>query len=81
MASRASVLTSAPRFEHIVISATGRMALMRTVSPVTFVEFKRWMAAKAPNRPESKRRRDVRQADIVQSLLDNDLLVVDAGAR
>lgn len=40
-ALRASVLTSAPRFEHIVISSTGRMALMRTISPLTFVEFKR----------------------------------------
>jgi len=32
------------------------MALMRTISPITFVELKRWMAAKAPNRPEPKRR-------------------------
>lgn len=80
-ALRASVLTSAPRFEHIVISATGRMALMRTISPVTFVEFKRWMAAKAPNRPEPKRRRDLRQADIVQSLLDSGFLMADAGKR
>ena len=74
-ALRASVLTSAPRFEHIVISATGRMTLMRTIAPETFVEFKRWMAAEAPNRPETKRRRDRRQADIVQSLLDSGLLM------
>lgn len=80
-ALRASVLTSAPRFEHIVISATGRMALMRTISPLSFVEFKRWMAAETPNRPEPKRRRDVRQADIVRSLLDNGLLVADTGTR
>lgn len=80
-ALRASVLTSAPRFEHVVISATGRMTLMRTISPATFVEFKRWMAAKVPQRPEPKRRRDRRQADIVQSLLDNGLLIPEAGAR
>lgn len=80
-ALRASVLTSAPRFEHIVISATGRMAFMRTISPTTFVEFKRWMAAEAPNRPAPKRRRDLRQADIVQSLLDNGFLVEDAQAH
>ncbi len=80
-ALRASVLTSAPRFEHIVISVTGRMTLMRTVAPATFVEFKRWMAARAPQRPEAKRRRDRRQADIVQSLLDTGLLVPEAGAR
>lgn len=78
-ALRASVLTSAPRFEHIVIAATGRMAVMRTIAPETFVEFKRWMAAEAPNRPEPKRPRDRRQADIVQSLLDSGTLMSVAG--
>lgn len=73
-AARASVLTNAPRFEHLVISATGRMALMRTVDPAVFVNFKRWMADKAQNRPEIKRRRDVRQADIVDHLLKEGLL-------
>lgn len=74
-AVRASVLTSAPRFDHVVVSATGRMALMRTIAPASFVEFKRWMAAKAPQRPEAKRRRDLRQAEIVQKLLGEGLLV------
>ena len=55
------------------------MALMRTISPLTFVEFKRWMAAEAPNRPEPKRRRDLRQADIVQLLIDEGLLLRTAG--
>lgn len=73
-AEKASVLTDAPLFEHPVISATGRMARMRTVAPRSFVEFKRWMAEAAPNRPEPKRRRDQRQAAIVQSLLDEGLL-------
>lgn len=80
-AQRASVLTNAPRFEHVVISATGRMTLMRTIAPETFVQFKRWMAQKAPHRPEPKRRRDQRQADIVQVLLDDGLLVSQAGRR
>ena len=74
-ALRASVLTEATTFEHAVISATGKMALMRTVAPQTFVEFKRWMANSAPHRPQPKRRRDLRQADIVQALLDEGLLV------
>lgn len=73
-ALRASVLTNAPRFNHVVISATGRMALMRTIAPQSFVEFKRWMAEHAPHRQAPKRRRDQRQADIVQSLLDEGLL-------
>ena len=73
-AERAAVLTSTPLFEHLVISATGRMALMRTIDPAVFVSFKRWMAANAQNRPEPKRRRDVRQADIVEKLLLGGLL-------
>jgi hypothetical protein len=40
-AVRASVLTTAPRFEHAVIAANGRMAMMRTIAPSVFVEFKR----------------------------------------
>ena len=73
-AERAAVLTSTPLFEQLVISATGRMALMRTIDPAVFVSFKRWMAANAQNRPEPKRRRDVRQADIVEGLLREGLL-------
>lgn len=80
-AMRASVLTNAPRFEHVVISATGRMTLMRTIAPEAFVEFKHWMAEKAPQRPEPRRRRDRHQADIVQKLLDEGLLVSQAGKR
>lgn len=79
-AVRASVLTNAPRFEHIVVSATGRMTQMRTIAPETFVEFKRWMAASARQRPEPKRRRDLRQADIVQKLIDEGLLMSQASA-
>jgi len=73
-AVRASVLAEAPRFEQLVISVTGRMALMKTVAPGAFVSFKRWMAEAAPDRPPIKRRRDLRQAEIVQALLDEGLL-------
>jgi len=77
-ALRAGVLTDAPRFEHVVVSATGRMALMRTIAPADFVKFKRWMGV-APHREELKRARDIRQADIVQALLDAGLLRAEAG--
>lgn len=73
-AERAAFLTSAPRFEHIVMSATGRMAHMVTIAPTAFVGFKRWMAAQARQREAPKRRRDERQADIVQAMLDQGLL-------
>lgn len=80
-AVRASVLTNAPRFEQVVVAVTGRMTPMRTIAPEAFIEFKRWMAEKAAQRPEPKRRRDLRQAAIVQALLDEGLLVAKAGAR
>ena len=72
-AQRAEVFFKTPRYERVVFSTTGRMALMRTVSPPVFVEFKRWMA-ELDNRPAGKRRRDKLQADIVQQLLDEKTL-------
>ena len=74
-AKRADVLTGAQRFEHIVVSTTGRMALMRTIAPAAFVEFKNWMAKIATDRSALKRRRDASQAAIVQALLDEQLLI------
>ena len=73
-AMRAGALAEAPPFEHIVIGATGRMARMKTVAPSSFVAFKQWLAASAPQREPAKRRRDLRQAGIVQQLLDEGLL-------
>ncbi len=76
-ARRASVLTNAAPFEHIVVSSTGRMATMRTIDPKVFVEFKQWMGTNAQDRPSSKRRRDLLQAGLVQSLMDDGLLLTD----
>jgi hypothetical protein len=73
-AVRASVLTAAPRFEHAVIAVTGRMAQMRTIAPSAFVDFKRWMADKAPEREQAKRQRDRLQSNVVQELIDQKLL-------
>lgn len=63
-----------PKFESVVVASTGRMATLRTIAPQTFVEFKRWLSDKAERRNPMKRRRDQRQADIVQKLLDERLL-------
>ena len=73
-AQRAEMFLQVARFEQTVVSVTGRMALMRTIAPSVFVEFKRWMAGLA-SRPAAKRRRDVLQANIVQQMLDEGLLV------
>lgn len=72
-AQRAEDFHNAPRYERVVFSTTGRMALMRTVPPADFAEFKRWMAG-LDDRPVGKRRRDKLQAEIVQQLLDEKLL-------
>ncbi|KAF1045516.1 GSU2403 family nucleotidyltransferase fold protein [Xylophilus sp.] len=72
-ARRAEQFLKKPRFEQVVVSATGRMALMRTIDPQVFVDFKRWMAG-LEDRPAGKRRRDELQAGIVQKLLDEKLL-------
>lgn len=42
---------------------------MNTVHPAKFVAFKRWLANQT-GREAHKRRRDVLQADAVQTLLD-----------
>lgn len=78
-AQRASMLAQSPVFRQTVISATGKLATMRTVDPQTFVEFKRWMAGHASNREPLKRRRDLLQAKIVQELLDEGLLTTRSG--
>lgn len=74
-ATNASLLTSAPRFEQVVASVSGKMARMVTIDPAVFVKFKRWMAEQATTRPAAKRRRDILQAGIVQALLDEKLLL------
>ncbi|WP_284144044.1 GSU2403 family nucleotidyltransferase fold protein [Ottowia testudinis] len=56
-----------------MVGSTGRMAVMRTVDPRTFVEFKRWIGGQT-SRPAARRQRDARQAEIVQRLLDESLL-------
>lgn len=73
-APRANILTGAARFEQVVVSASGKMAKMITISPTVFVSFKRWMAEQTETRAAPRRRRDALQAEIVQQLLDEGLL-------
>jgi len=68
-APRAGTLLSAPPYSAMVVSPSGHMARMHTVSPLVFCEFKRWMSAQA-NRDPMKRDRDVLQADIVKELIE-----------
>ncbi|WP_322042660.1 GSU2403 family nucleotidyltransferase fold protein [Paraburkholderia sp. J67] len=74
-ARRAQILASAPKFEQVVVAVTGKMAMMSTIDPEVFIDFKTWMAKEAPDRDPRKRRRDQLQADIVWTLMDEGLLM------
>ena len=81
-ATRANDLLSGPRFSSMIVSASGYMARMETVSPVLFAEFKRWMASQ-PDRDPMKASRDILQAELVEHLIEEYLpnLKVRAGSR
>lgn len=68
-ARRANVLLDSPAYSAVIVASNGTMARMNTIHPATFVAFKRWMAEQ-PDRDALKRRRDVLQADSVQTLMD-----------
>ena len=77
-AGQAGVQAQRSVFEYPVISATGRMATLRTVGPQTFLEIAHALAAQAPvESPEGQRAGH--QARLVQALLDEELLMACAG--
>lgn len=67
-AKKAGLLLDGLKFSSMVVSTTGQMVRMRTISPMVFVKFKRWMAEQ-PDRDPLKRRRDVLQAKVVEELV------------
>lgn len=67
-AKNARVLLNAPRFSSMIVAASGHMARMSTVAPMSFCHFKRWLALQADRDP-LKRSRDQRQADLVENLI------------
>lgn len=68
-AKKAGVLLSGQRFSSMIVSSSGYMARMETISPLLFVKFKQWMASQ-PDRDPMKKSRDRLQADLVQQLVD-----------
>ncbi len=52
----------------MIISASGGMARMTTVSPVAFARFKRWLSGQS-GRDTMKRGRDALQAEIVEQIV------------
>lgn len=78
-ARRAGVLLNGPQFSQMIVSTSGHMARMNTVSPTMFVKFKRWMGTQSAREP-NKRSRDLIQAAVVERLLEERLphLLTDA---
>lgn len=68
-ARNAGILLDGPPFSAIIVSASGHMARMNTISPLTFIQFKRWMAEQA-DRDIMKRSRDLLQASLVEELVN-----------
>jgi len=62
-------LVSGRRFDQMVVSTRGEMALMRTVHPLDFVRVKNTIAASRQRDP-LKRPKDALQAQLVQHLWD-----------
>ena len=68
-AKNAGILLDGPRFSAMIVSTTGHMARMNTISPLAFIKFKRWMADRH-DRDTMKRQRDLLQANVVEELVD-----------
>ncbi len=64
----ADKILSAPRFSQVVVAETGHMAVMNTMTPVTFIAIKRMISA-AVGRDPKKRLKDALQADLVERLV------------
>jgi hypothetical protein len=67
-AKRAGILLDGEKFSAMIVSSTGRMARMNTVSPVVFAKFKRWMAGQDDREP-LKLNSDFLQAELVEELV------------
>jgi len=65
---RAGILLDGEKFSAMIVSSTGRMARMTTISPVAFAKVKRWIA-KQDDREPFKRDRDVLQAELVEEMV------------
>lgn len=68
-AKRAGALLDSQPLSAMIVSPSGHMARMNTVSPLVFAQFKRWMAGQA-NRETMKVARDRLQAELVEQLVE-----------
>ena len=76
--STGAQMLSAARFSQVVVASSGAMARMHTIAPSAFVRLKTGLARGATRDP-LKRPKDALQARLVQQLLDEGLLLEQAG--
>lgn len=62
-------MLSSRRFDQVIVSETGHMAVMSTIDPRTFVALKIRLSL-SPGRDPKKRPKDALQAKLVQALID-----------
>ncbi len=63
-----SALLNAPPFSCVIVSANGHMERMRTISPIAFGAFKRWVATQADRDP-MKRSHDLQEANMIDQMV------------
>jgi hypothetical protein len=68
-APRAQELLDSPQFSAVIVASNGDMARMNTLEPLAFARFKKWMS-ELPERDPLKCRRDARQAELVEVLVE-----------
>lgn len=78
--NRGDLLLNCSKLTEIIVSETGKMARMNTVTPKMFVKVKRWLVGQ-DDRDKLKKRRDMLQADIVEHLIEAYLLGYKASAQ
>lgn len=69
-ASTAERILNAPRFDQMVVSTAGDMAMMHTMHPLDFAAVKQTLAT-MPNRDPLKSSKDALQAELVRTLVAN----------
>lgn len=63
-------LLDAPKFKSTIVSSKGNIAVMTTVSPRTFVDFKEWLG-QVDTREPIKKSRDLKQALVVRQMIND----------
>ena len=70
-------IESGGRFKQMVVSSTGEMGSLTTLAPATFVRIKKALAA-SPTRDRLKAPKDARQAQVVEWMLSERMLLPQA---